>query len=159
MSTLEINNDMDKRITRFVLPIGATINMDGTALYEAIAAIYIAQAEGMSLSFGDYILISITATVASIGAAGIPQAGLVTMIIVLTAIGLPPDRVSLILAVDPILDRFRTAINVMGDAMGCAVVRANVSLDEIAEEANNDAEIARLEEEIRPKKNQIASEL
>ena len=57
MSTLEINNDMDKRITRFVLPIGATINMDGTALYEAIAAIYIAQAEGMSLSFGDYILI------------------------------------------------------------------------------------------------------
>lgn len=159
MSTLEINNDMDKRITRFVLPIGATINMDGTALYEAIAAIYIAQAEGMSLSFGDYILISITATVASIGAAGIPQAGLVTMIIVLTAIGLPPDRVSLILAVDPILDRFRTAINVMGDAMGCAVVRANVSLDEIAEGANNDAEIARLEEEIRPKKNQIASEL
>ncbi|CAG5102839.1 Oidioi.mRNA.OKI2018_I69.chr1.g491.t1.cds [Oikopleura dioica] len=158
MSTLEINNDMDQRITRFVLPIGATINMDGTALYEAVAAIYIAQAEGLPLSFGDYILISITATVASIGAAGIPQAGLVTMIIVLTAIGLPPDRVSLILAVDPILDRFRTAINVMGDAMGCGVVRANVSLDEIEQAGvQNDA----LEEPASPprKKNQVASEL
>ena len=66
---------------------------------------------------------SITATVASIGAAGIPQAGLVTLIIVMTAIGLPPDRVSLILAVDPILDRFRTAINVAGDSLGCAVVQ------------------------------------
>ena len=68
---------------------------------------------------------------ASIGAAGIPQAGLVTLIIVMTAIGLPPDRVSLILAVDPILDRFRTVMNVCGDSLGCAVVQRNVTLDEL----------------------------
>ena len=82
--------------------------------------------------------LSITATVASIGAAGIPQAGLVTLIIVMTAIGLPPDRVSLILAVDPILDRFRTAINVAGDSLGCAVVQKNVKLDDIEEIGDHD---------------------
>ena len=75
---------------------------------------------------------SITATVASIGAAGIPQAGLVTLVIVMTAIGLPSDKISLILAVDWFLDRFRTVMNVMGDSLGCAVVQANVSFDDIA---------------------------
>merc|ERR1712233_224993 len=82
INSLEQGNKIDPRISRFVLPIGATINMDGTALYEAVAAIFMAQYEGISLDFGDYIVISITATVASVGAAGIPQAGLVTLIIV-----------------------------------------------------------------------------
>ncbi|ELT92594.1 hypothetical protein CAPTEDRAFT_63150, partial [Capitella teleta] len=91
---LEVNNGLDPRVTRFVLPVGATINMDGTALYEAVAAVFIAQTRGMSLSAVEIITISITATLASIGAASVPQAGLVTMIIVLTSIGLPAEDVS-----------------------------------------------------------------
>lgn len=86
-----------------MLPIGATINMDGTALYEAVAAIFIAQLRSVNLGIGDYIAISLTSTAASIGAAGIPQAGLVTMVMVLDAIGLPAEDVSLILAVDWLL--------------------------------------------------------
>ncbi|KAJ0067952.1 hypothetical protein NL108_012674, partial [Boleophthalmus pectinirostris] len=97
---LEENNNVDKRVTRFVLPVGATINMDGTALYEALAAIFIAQVNNMDLNFGQILTISITATAASIGAAGIPQAGLVTMVIVLTSVGLPTDDITLIIAVD-----------------------------------------------------------
>uniref|UniRef100_A0A672M3K8 Amino acid transporter n=2 Tax=Sinocyclocheilus grahami TaxID=75366 RepID=A0A672M3K8_SINGR len=94
------NNHIDRRIIRFVLPVGATINMDGTALYEAVAAIFIAQVNNYELDFGQIITISITATAASIGAAGIPQAGLVTMVIVLTSVGLPTDDITLIIAVD-----------------------------------------------------------
>jgi len=107
IKNLEDNNKIDPRISRLVLPIGATVNMDGTALYEAVAAIFLAQYEGLDLNFGDYVLISITSTVASVGAAGIPEAGLVTLLIVMTAIGLPADRVSLILVIDWLLDRFR----------------------------------------------------
>ncbi|CAI5665982.1 unnamed protein product [Oreochromis niloticus] len=103
---LEENNRIDKRITRFVLPVGATINMDGTALYEALAAIFIAQVNNMEMNFGQIITISITATAASIGAAGIPQAGLVTMVIVLTSVGLPTDDITLIIAVDWFLFRY-----------------------------------------------------
>eukprot|EP00794_Sanderia_malayensis_P007941 gene7941-8796_t len=119
---LEENNHVDKRVTRFVLPIGATINMDGTALYEAVAAIFIAQASNYSLNFGQIVSISLTATLASIGAAGIPQAGLVTMLIVLQTVGLPEDSVTLIIAVDWFLDRIRTAVNVLGDSIGAGVV-------------------------------------
>ena len=90
---------------RFVLPIGATINMDGTALYEAVAAIFISQVNNMSLGIGQILAVSITATAASIGAAGIPQAGLVTMVMVLETVGLPPEDVTIILAVDWLLDR------------------------------------------------------
>ena len=87
MDCLENKNKIDPRISQFVLPIGATINMDGTALYEAIAAIFIAQIRGIQIGFGSVIAISITATAASIGAAGIPQAGLVTMVMVLDTVG------------------------------------------------------------------------
>ncbi len=106
----------------FVTPLGATINMDGTALYEAVAAIFIAQAFGISLDLTDQIVVAVTATLAAIGAAGIPEAGLVTMIIVLKAVNLPIEGIALILSVDWLLDRFRTTINVLGDAMGAAVV-------------------------------------
>ncbi len=106
----------------FVLPVGATINMDGTALYEAVAALFIAQAYGVELSITQQIVIFLTATLAAIGAAGIPQAGLVTMVIVLKAVNLPLEGISLILAVDWLLDRFRTTINVWGDTVGAAVV-------------------------------------
>ncbi|XP_031831415.1 excitatory amino acid transporter 1 isoform X2 [Nomia melanderi] len=116
------NIGVDPRITRFVVPIGATINMDGTALYEAIAAIFIAQVRKVPMSLGTVIGVSVTATAASIGAAGIPQAGLVTMVMVLDTVGLPAEDVTLIIAVDWLLDRFRTTINVICDALGAYVV-------------------------------------
>ncbi|KAM9167530.1 excitatory amino acid transporter 1 isoform 4-T4 [Mergus octosetaceus] len=134
---LEEINGVDKRVTRFVLPVGATINMDGTALYEALAAIFIAQVNNFDLNFGQIITISITATAASIGAAGIPQAGLVTMVIVLTSVGLPTDDITLIIAVDWFLDRLRTTTNVLGDSIGAGIVE-HLSRHELK---NRDAEM------------------
>ncbi|XP_017334046.1 excitatory amino acid transporter 5 [Ictalurus punctatus] len=122
MKCLLENCHVERQIARFVLPVGATINMDGTALYEAVAAIFIAQVNEYELDFGQMVTISITATAASIGAAGIPQAGLVTMVIVLTSVGLPPDDVTLIVAIDWILDRFRTMINVLGDSLAAGII-------------------------------------
>ncbi|XP_067413286.1 excitatory amino acid transporter 5-like [Emydura macquarii macquarii] len=116
------NNGIDRRVARFVLPVGATINMDGTALYEAVAAIFIAQVNEYNLDLGQIITISITATAASIGAAGIPQSGLVTMVIVLTSVGLPTDDITLIIAVDWALDRLRTMTNVLGDALAAGII-------------------------------------
>ncbi len=113
---------VDDKARRFVLPLGATINMDGTALYEAVAVLFIAQAYGIDLNFGQQLLVLLTATMAAIGAAGIPEAGLVTMVIVLEAVGLPLDGIGLILAIDWFLDRCRTTINVFGDSVGAAVV-------------------------------------
>jgi len=127
---LEEKNGVDSRISRFVLPIGATINMDGTALYEAVAALFIAQLNGVNPNAGQTIAIAITATAASIGAAGIPQAGLVTMVMVLDTVGLPSESVAVILSVDWLLDRFRTAINVLGDSLGAGIV-AHLSRNEL----------------------------
>ncbi|CAJ0572313.1 unnamed protein product, partial [Mesorhabditis spiculigera] len=113
---------IDERITKFVLPVGSMVNMDGTALYEAVASIFIAQMNGLNMGIGHVVTVSITATLASIGAASIPSAGLVTMMIVLTALELPTDDISLIIAVDWLLDRLRTSVNVIGDAFGCGFV-------------------------------------
>ncbi|MBE7491185.1 MAG: dicarboxylate/amino acid:cation symporter [Planctomycetes bacterium] len=110
------------RTSGFVLPLGATINMDGTALYEAVAVIFIAQCLGIELSGAQLVIVFLTATLAAIGAAGIPEAGLVMMAIVLTAVGIDPKEAALILAVDWFLDRFRTAVNVAGDAFGAGVI-------------------------------------
>uniref|UniRef100_A0A3B3XIB4 Amino acid transporter n=1 Tax=Poecilia mexicana TaxID=48701 RepID=A0A3B3XIB4_9TELE len=119
---LEENLAIDKRVTRFVLPVGATINMDGTALYEAVAAIFIAQMNGVNLDPGQIVTVSLTATLASVGAASIPSAGLVTMLLILTAVGLPTQDISLLVAVDWLLDRFRTSVNVVGDSYGAGIV-------------------------------------
>ncbi|XP_062455094.1 excitatory amino acid transporter 1 isoform X4 [Rhea pennata] len=153
---LEEINGVDKRVTRFVLPVGATINMDGTALYEALAAIFIAQVNNFDLNFGQIITISITATAASIGAAGIPQAGLVTMVIVLTSVGLPTDDITLIIAVDWFLDRLRTTTNVLGDSIGAGIVE-HLSRHELK---NKDAEMGNsvIEENEMKKPYQLISQ-
>ncbi len=117
-----IEGGVDKRAVKFVLPLGATINMDGTALYEAVAVMFIAQAYGYSMGLMEQTIIFITATLAAVGAAGIPQAGLVTMVIVLTAVNLPLEGIGMLLAVDWFLDRFRTTVNVWGDSVGTAVI-------------------------------------
>ncbi len=116
------NNQVSRRASLFVLPIGATVNMDGTAMYEAIAAIFIAQMLGIELSFTQQIIIFITATLAAIGAAGIPEAGLVTLIMVLQSVGLPLEGIGMLLSIDWFLDRCRTTVNVWGDSIGAAVV-------------------------------------
>jgi Na+/H+-dicarboxylate symporter len=118
----EENNGVSRRASLFVLPIGATVNMDGTAMYEAIAAIFIAQMIGIQLGFTEQITIFLTATLAAIGAAGIPEAGLVTMVMVLQSVGLPLEGIGMLLSIDWFLDRCRTTINVWGDSIGAAVV-------------------------------------
>lgn len=122
LSSVENRAGIDNRVSSFVLPLGATINMDGTALYEAVAVLFISQAYGMDLSIGQQAAVAFTALLASIGAAGIPHAGTVMMVIVLGAANLPLDAVGLILAVDRILDMCRTSINVWSDSTACAVV-------------------------------------
>ncbi len=124
MECLEENNGISRKTSSFVLPLGATINMDGTALYEAVAALFIAQAYGVPVKGMMIIIVFLTATLAAVGAAGIPEAGLVTMVLVLNATGLPVDGIAMLLSVDWLLDRFRTTVNVWGDGVGAAVVES-----------------------------------
>lgn len=120
--TMEENFKVDKRVSRFVLPLGATVNMDGTALYEAVAAVFIAQLYGVTLGLSSQIIIALTAAFAAIGTAGIPAAGTVTMAMILSAVGLPIEGVGLLFALDRPLDMCRTVVNVAGDAAGCAIL-------------------------------------
>ncbi|UCF79577.1 MAG: dicarboxylate/amino acid:cation symporter [Candidatus Eiseniibacteriota bacterium] len=122
MEGVEKENRVSNRTASFVLPLGATINMDGTALYEAVAAMFIAQVYGIHMGPVEQAIIFLTATLAAIGAAGIPEAGLVTMVIVLRAVGLPVEGIGLILTIDWLLDRFRTTVNVWGDSVGAGVI-------------------------------------
>ncbi|HJP31757.1 MAG TPA: dicarboxylate/amino acid:cation symporter [Candidatus Latescibacteria bacterium] len=122
MDSLENRAGVSNRVTSFVAPLGATVNMDGTALYECVAAMFIAQYYGFELSFAQQFLVVVTALLASIGAAGIPMAGLVMISVILTAVGLPLEGVGLILAVDRILDMCRTTVNVWSDSCGAAIV-------------------------------------
>jgi len=114
--------NIKKEISDFVLSLGTTINMDGTALYQSIAAVFIAQATGIELSMGQIVIIALTATLSAVGAAGIPGAGMITLIIVLDAIHVPIEAIALIMAPDRLLDMFRTVINVAGDACGAIAV-------------------------------------
>jgi proton glutamate symport protein len=131
MTSVQENLGVREDTAKFVLPLGATINMDGTALYESVAAIFIAQAYGIELTLSSQIIIFMTASLAAIGAAAIPGAGLITMSIVLGAVGLPLEGIGLILAVDRILDMFRTTVNVFGDAVGTIVVDSFLNKSEV----------------------------
>jgi len=123
MKAVEFEDGVSNKIASFTLPLGATVNMNGTALYECVAVIFIAQAYGIDLTFGQQLIVIFTALLAAIGSAGIPMAGLVMMAVVLKAVGLPLEGIGLILAVDRVLDMFRTTINVYGDTC-CAVIVA-----------------------------------
>jgi Na+/H+-dicarboxylate symporter len=122
MEAVEHKSGVSNKITSFTLPLGATVNMDGTALYECVAAMFIAQVYGVDLSFTQQLLVVVTALLASIGAAGIPMAGLVMLTVILTAAGLPLEGIGLILAVDLPLDMMRTSINVWSDSCGAVTV-------------------------------------
>lgn len=122
MKQVEEEIGVSEEVSSFVLPLGATINMDGTSLYQGVAAVFIAQALGMDLTLSQQLMIVMTATLASIGTAGVPGAGIIMLIIVLESIGVPAAGIALILAPDRILDMFRTIVNVTGDAMVCTVV-------------------------------------
>lgn len=122
MECVEDNLKVDKKTVSFVLPIGATINMDGTSLYQAVAVIFLAQMHMIDLSLGQQLTVVLTATLASIGSAAIPSAGLVMLMIVLQSVGLNPAWIAIILPVDRILDMMRTVVNVTGDATVCTLV-------------------------------------
>ena len=130
MERVEEHIGVDKEVSSFVLPVGATINMDGTSLYQAVAAVFIAQALGFDLTFADQLTIIITALLASIGSAAVPGAGMVMLVIVLEAVGFPADKLAiglaLIFAVDRPLDMCRTVINVTGDATVASLVAKSV---------------------------------
>ncbi len=122
MAAAEQRAGVPNRICSFVLPLGATVNMDGTALYEVIAVMFIANLSGIELSLAQQVVVAYTALMVSIGAAGIPHAGLVMMVVILQAVGLPLEAQGLIIAVDRLLDMCRTVVNVWSDATGCAVI-------------------------------------
>jgi len=124
MECAEENLGVPEEVSSFVLPLGATINMDGTALYQGVAAVFIAQVYGLSLTLGDQVTIVLMATLASIGAAGVPGIGVITLTMVLQTLGLPLEGIALILGVDRILDMCRTTVNITGDASAAIVVAA-----------------------------------
>ncbi|MBJ10530.1 MAG: dicarboxylate/amino acid:cation symporter [Flavobacteriales bacterium] len=135
MERCEEHIGVSEEVSSFVLPLGATINMDGTSLYQAVAAVFIAQAFSIDLDMGQQLTIVLTATLASIGAAAVPGAGMVMLVIVLGAIGVPTEGLALIFGVDRLLDMLRTVVNVTGDATVATVVASSEGqIREVAEE-------------------------
>ena len=122
MRAVEEGLGVSKQITSFVLPLGATVNMDGTALYQGVATVFIAQIYGMELSVVQQLTVVLMATLASVGAAGVPGAGMVTLTMVLTAVGVPVEGLALVLGVDRLLDMLRTTVNVVGDCIAAVVL-------------------------------------
>ena len=127
MKCTQENLGVKKDVSSFCLPLGATVNMDGTAIYCGLAALFVAQAYGIELNAGQYMTIILTGTLASIGAAGVPGAGLIMLTLVLTSVGLPIEGVALIAGIDRVLDMARTTLNITGDAAGCVVVQNSES--------------------------------
>lgn len=130
---VEENLKVRKNIAGFVVPLGATINMDGTALYEAAAALFIANLVGVELTLAQQLIVFCTAMIASMGAPGVPSAGMVTMVMVLQSVGLPAEAIAILLPIDRILDTIRTAVNVQGDMIGSVVVDKLVGEESPAE--------------------------
>jgi Na+/H+-dicarboxylate symporter len=125
---------VNQGVARFVLPIGATINMDGTALYTTVASIFVAQVYGLDMGFEQQIMVFLTATIVSIGTAGIPGASLALMSVIFTAVGIPLEGIGLVAGVDRILDMCRTTVNITGDSVGAAVIARSEgeALEEVA---------------------------
>lgn len=132
---------VSNKVSSFVLPLGATINMDGTAIYQGVSAIFIAQFFGIDLGFTEIVMIVVTATLASIGTAGVPGAGMIMLAMVLTTVGLPLEGIALIAGIDRILDMFRTMVNVVGDASGAVVVAASEKELDVHTVADNNASV------------------
>ena len=124
MKSTEENLGVSKKVSSFVLPLGATINMDGTALYQGVCVLFIAQFMGIELSITQQLVIVLTATLASIGTAGVPGAGLIMLTMVVTSVGLPLEAIALVAGIDRILDMVRTSVNITGDASAAVVVQA-----------------------------------
>uniref|UniRef100_A0A3Q3B4W7 Amino acid transporter n=1 Tax=Kryptolebias marmoratus TaxID=37003 RepID=A0A3Q3B4W7_KRYMA len=141
---VEENNGVDKRISRFILPIGATVNMDGAAIFQCIAAVFIAQLNNTELNAGQIFTILVTATASSVGAAGIPAGGIITIAIILEAIGLPTNDLSLMLAVDWIVDRTTTVVNVEGDALGAGILH-HINQQEVKRQQQQELEEVKVE--------------
>src|SRR5690606_8753719 len=142
LECVEENLKVDKKITSFVLPIGATVNMDGTCLYQSVAVMFLAQLHMIDLTLGQQLTIVLTATLASIGSAAVPSAGLVMLIIVLQSVGLNPAWIAIILPVDRILDMMRTVVNVTGDVTVCSIIAKGENMmyyDKEAEEGDEKA--------------------
>ncbi len=128
MECCEENLGLRKEVTGFVLPLGATVNMDGTSLYQAVAAVFLAQIYGMDLTFGQQLTIILTATLASIGSAAVPGAGMIMLVIVLNSVGVPTEGIALIFAVDRPLDMLRTVVNVTGDTVVASIINRTESI-------------------------------
>jgi Na+/H+-dicarboxylate symporter len=122
LETVEKRLGVDKGVGSFVIPLGATINMDGTAIMQGVATVFIAQAYNVDIGMAGYLMVILTATMASIGTAGVPGVGLITLALVLTQVGLPVEGIALIIGVDRLLDMSRTVVNVVGDATVASVV-------------------------------------
>ncbi|XP_062915997.1 neutral amino acid transporter B(0) [Mobula hypostoma] len=158
MKCVEENNGVSKQISRFILPIGATVNMDGAALFQSVATVFIAQLNNVTLDFVQIITILVTATASSVGAAGIPAGGVLTLAIILEAVGLPTSEISLILAVDWIVDRTCTVLNVEGDAFGAGLLQSYADrekakrpqVEELTEVKTDGAAAAKSDEEGAP---------
>ena len=117
LNTVQKRLGVDKAIASFTVPFGATINMDGTAIMQGVATVFIATVYAIDLSIADYLTVILTATLASIGTAGVPGVGLIMLTMVLTQVGLPVEGVALIIGIDRLLDMMRTAVNITGDSM------------------------------------------
>ncbi len=142
IETAEHRMGVDNKIASFTLPLGATLNMDGTAIMQGVATVFIAQVFGIELSIMDYATVVVTATLASIGTAGVPGVGLIMLAMVLNQVGLPVEGIALIIGVDRMLDMIRTAVNVTGDAVATVIIAK--SEGEFNEQIFNDSQAGKV---------------
>jgi len=131
LRTVEHDLGVDNKVASFSIPLGATVNMDGTAIMQGVATIFIAQAFNVDIGIGGYLMVILTATLASIGTAGVPGVGLVTLTMVLQSVGLPVEGIALIIGVDRLLDMIRTGVNVAGDAVIAVIVAKSENMIDV----------------------------